>query len=261
MLSRGQIEQYREQGYVLAGGIFSADEIDPMERSFDGIIARRLAAKAGLEATWSGAWRKQFDVQMQLIHTHDVQAYDAIWARVLVHDRFTEALGDCLGGPNVQLHHTKLFQKPPENGAAFPMHQDAPYFPHAKHTMMAAIIHLTDADEQMGCVCVYPGSHKLGVLPQADAEAHYLDTAVWPIERATPCPARRGEVLFFNYLTVHGSGINRSPRTRKTVLVQVRDPADKPLADTHRSHAQGMMLRGVDPVTAESKVETSGVTM
>jgi len=57
-----------------------------------------------------------------------------------------------------------------------------------------------------------------------------------------------GDVLFFNYLTVHGSGINRSPRTRKTVLVQVRDPLDLPLSKNHRSHAQGMMLRGIDPL-------------
>jgi len=192
MLSAAPIEQYRAQGYVLVAGIFTPAELDGMERGFDGIIARRLAAKAQLEATWAGAWRKDFNVPMQLIHTHDLQAYDALWAKALVHDRFTEALADCLGGPNVQLHHTKAFQKPPENGAAFPMHQDAPYFPHARHSMMAAVIHLTDADAEMGCLCVYPGSHKLGLLPEADGQAHYLDTARWSIAGATPCPARRG---------------------------------------------------------------------
>jgi ectoine hydroxylase-related dioxygenase (phytanoyl-CoA dioxygenase family) len=257
----------------LVGGIFGDAELNGLERAFDGIIARRLAAKAQLEATWGGAWRKDFHQPMQLIHTHDLQAYDAAWAKALVHDQFTEALADCLGSPNVQLHHTKAFQKPPENGAAFPMHQDAPYFPHARHSMMAGIIHLSDADAEMGCVCVYPGSHKLGLLPEADSSAHYLDTARWPIAGATPCPARRGEVLLFNYLTVHGSGINRSPRTRKTVLVQVRDPLDKPLNQNHRSHAQGMMLRGINPLSlgqataegtlgsgvAEAAPETEGV--
>ena len=51
-------------------------------------------------------------------------------------------------------------------------------------------------------------------------------------------------MVLFHYLLVHGSDINRSARPRKTVLVQFRDPADKPLKDTHRSHAQGLMLRG-----------------
>ncbi len=48
------------------------------------------------------------------------------------------------------------------------------------------------------------------------------------------------------------SDINRSRRMRKTVLVQFRDPGDSPQADVHRSHAQGLMLRGIDPLEGRS---------
>lgn len=255
MLTADQIKHYREQGYVLVSGIFTTAELDELEREFDGIIERRLAARASLDATWNGDWKNKFKTAMQIVHTHDVQAYSAAWARAIVHPKLTEALSDCMGTPNVQLHHTKLFQKPPEKGAAFPMHQDKPYFPHHQDTMMAGIIHLSDATPEMGCVCVYPGSHKLGDLPLAMDEAGkpkglYLDPEQWPIDKATLCPAQRGDVLFFHYMTVHGSGINASPHTRKTVLVQVRDPNDPPTADVHRSHAQGLMLRGIDPLQA-----------
>ncbi len=217
-----------------------------MERETDGLIERRLRQKAQLDATWGGDW-KAGQPKMEILHSHDVQAYSAAWSRVLVHDRFTEALADIVG-PNVQLHHTKAFVKPPEKGSAFPMHQDCPYFPHEKHTMAAAIIHLTDATEEMGCVCFYPGSHKLGPLPTVHARAHYVDQEKYPIANATRCPAKRGDVALFSYLTIHGSDINRSQRKRKTVLVQFRDPTDRPTADVHRSHAQGMMLRGIDPL-------------
>ena len=40
------------------------------------------------------------------------------FARVLVHDRFTETVADLIG-PNVQLHHVKMHLKPPEVGAPF----------------------------------------------------------------------------------------------------------------------------------------------
>ena len=60
-------------------------------------------------------------------------------------------------------------------------------------------------------------------------------------------PARAGDVLFFSYLTIHGSGINVSNEARTTLLVQMRDPTDPPTIDAHRSRGQGMMLRGVDP--------------
>lgn len=249
MLSQPQIRQYHDDGYVLVGGIFTDAELDGMETAFDGIIARRSASRAPMDATWNGDW-KDSQPAMAIVHCSDLQAYSADWGRVLLHDRFTESMADLIG-PNVQLHHTKLFQKPPEHGSAFPMHQDYPYFPHQRHTMMAAIIHLTDSTEAMGCVRVMPGSHKLGPLETTSsgtADASYLDPARYPIKDGTPCPAKRGDVLFFSYLTIHGSDINTSDRARKTVLVQVRDPDDGPTEDVHRSHGQGMMLRGVDPL-------------
>ena len=253
MLSVAQINQYREAGYIVAASIFTEAELDRMEAAFDGIIARRLASRAQLDATWQGDW-KEAQPAMEIVYSSDLQAYSSQWSRTLLHDRFTEAMADLIG-PNVQLHHTKLFQKPPQRGAAFPMHQDYPYFPHARDTMMAAIIHLTDATESMGCVRIMPGSHKGGPLPtmtRGAADAMYLDPKEYPIEMGTPCPAQRGDVLFFNYLTIHGSGVNTSDQVRKTVLVQVRDPDDSPTEDVHRSQAQGMMLRGVDPLNGRT---------
>ncbi len=262
MLTQEQIDHYHDRGYVLVGGIFGADELDRMERSFDATIERRLARGADLDITWTGDWKKPFG-SMQTLLTHDVQAYSSQWTRVLAHEQFTAAMADLIG-PNVQLHHTKLFQKPPETGGAFPMHQDYPYFPHEKHSMLACTIHLTDTDEQMGCLRVWSASHKLGPLPvhkepDGGTQYDYLDPAEYPIDQATPCPARRGDVLFFSYLTIHGSGLNRSNRVRKTVLVQVRDAADRPTVQTHRSQSQGLMLRGDNPLawgaTAEAALD------
>ena len=256
MLSDAQINQYREEGYALVSDIFSATELDRMEAEFDAIIERRRANSADLDATWQGDWQKDRPA-MEIFLTHDLQAYSAEWSRVLLHDRFTEALSDIVG-PNVQLHHTKLFQKPPERGSAFPMHQDLPYFPHEKHTMMAATIHLTNATEEMGCIRVVPGSHKLGPIKTKVSGSqvyHYLNPNDYPIEKGTPCPAKRGDVLFFSYLTVHGSGINASSRVRKTVLVQACDPSDRPTENVHRSHAQGLMLRGINPLEGRATAE------
>jgi ectoine hydroxylase-related dioxygenase (phytanoyl-CoA dioxygenase family) len=248
MLTTEQIHHYHEQGYVMAADIFSAGELDVLERELDELMQRRLRNAAQIDATWAGDWKDNLDRRTEILHTHDVQAYSAAWARVLTHERFTGALADVLG-PNVALHHTKGFIKPPEKGSAFPMHQDFHYFPHTLGTMMAAIIHLSEATEEMGCFRVYPGTHRQGPLPIVNEKQPYLDPARWPIAGAKVLPARRGDVVFFNYLLVHGSDINRSPRTRKTVLVQVRDPADRP-RHSHRdnSHALGFMLRGVNPL-------------
>jgi len=247
MLTLQQVQQYQTNGFIVVSGIFTIPEINELEQELDAIIARRLAGKVHLDATWAGDWKNTLP-KTEIFHTHGIQAYSAAWARVLTHDRFTAALA-AVTGPNVQLHHTKAFIKPPEKGSAFPMHQDYPYFPHTKHTMAAAIIHLSDATPEMGCFCVYPGTHKLGPLPTVHERAHYLDPAQYPIAKATPLPAQRGDVVIFNYLLVHGSDINRSIRPRKTVLIQFRDPTDLPTKNMHTSsHAQGLILRGINPL-------------
>jgi phytanoyl-CoA hydroxylase len=113
--------------------------------------------------------------------------------------------------------------------------------------MIAAILHFDDAPREKGCLCVYPGSHKLGPLPASGAD-HHVSTVEFPINGATLIEAQAGDAIFFHYLLVHGSGMNVSDEPRTTLLIQLRDPSDVSLNDRHASRGQGMMLAGVDPV-------------
>ena len=112
--------------------------------------------------------------------------------------------------------------------------------------MIAAIVHADDANVDNGCLCVVPGSHKLGPIEHRNDGNFYLPLDEWPLDRAVPVEARAGDVLFFGYCMVHGSYVNRSSRPRRIVLVQMRSPTDRPLNDAHRSPGQGTMLRGIN---------------
>jgi ectoine hydroxylase-related dioxygenase (phytanoyl-CoA dioxygenase family) len=140
-----------------------------------------------------------------------------------------------------------MFIKPPEKGSPFPMHQDYSYFPHERHTMSAAVIHFDDAPIEKGCLRMVPGSHKLGPIAPDNPKDHSLSMKKFPIESAHPCEAEAGDVVLFNYLTIHGSGINVSKEARTTVLIQFRNPLDQPIQKIHESRGQGMMLAGIDP--------------
>ncbi|MCL5770039.1 MAG: phytanoyl-CoA dioxygenase family protein [Planctomycetes bacterium] len=246
-LTQEQKAFYQSNGYVLCQGMFTRQEAAALRREAHE-LAQRLTQFRNIEVVWTTVRQTNTVVQ----HCHDVQFYSAVFTRLLVDARFTAAAQSILG-PNVQLHHTKIFIKPPEKGAPFPMHQDYPYFPHQNDSMIAAIIHFDDAPLEKGCVRVIPGSHKLGPL-QAAAADHSLPHDKYPIEKATPCPAEAGDVLFFSYLTIHGSGMNTSGEARTTLLVQMRDPLDPPLSHEHKSRGQGMMLAGVDPSCCTTKV-------
>ena len=204
-------EQYEEDGFLLVRGVFDADEVQEMR---DG-IARILETVEGTASDRNHAW-----VAGQLKGFHDLQYHDAVFTRMVAHPRLVAVLTELIG-PNVQLHHSKMLVKPPEEGAPFPMHQDYPYFPHERHTVLAASVHLDDTDEENGCLHVVPGSHKLGPL-EAEGDAHTVD---YPLESGVPCPAAAGDVLF-----------------------QYRDPADAPVLDEgvedHVDWGMGLMVAG-----------------
>lgn len=254
-LTDAQIEHYQEQGYLFLKGVFTREEAAEFRREAHELMDR-LTRHQTIDATWGsaraggmgmdGGGTRNANAQTRLLHCHNVQFQSAAFTRLLVDPRLVDPVADLIG-PNVQLHHNKLFIKPPEKGSPFPMHQDYPFFPHARDTMLAAIIHFDDAPLAKGCVQVVPGSHKRGPLAHNPEGGHHLPLSEWPLDMATPMQAEAGDVLIFSYLTVHGSGVNTSSEARTTLLVQLRAPDDLPLVDVHRSRGQGMLLRGVDP--------------
>lgn len=219
-LTEGLAATFERDGYAVVRGVFDRDETARLEDEFDRIVAQITGSGENVEARWSGPEMDRLGAgTTSVVHTHNVQQYSAEWLRALLHPRFLAA-ATALLGPDVVLHHTKLFQKPPERGAPFPMHQDWTYFPTVRDTMLAAVIHVSPATDEMGCLRVYPGSHRLGRVPDSAGQGEVF-LAEYPIEGATPLEAEPGDVVFFHYLTIHGSMPNRSSQARKTVLVQM----------------------------------------
>ncbi|MFD0960791.1 phytanoyl-CoA dioxygenase family protein [Paenibacillus chungangensis] len=249
MITAEDVQFYKENGYLLVREVFNKSEVEEMREAIDGIIRKAADAKLDRNAAWSNDFIPPEELKKLVLKGfHDVHYQHAAFTRAAVHPRMAAVLSQLIG-PNVQLHHSKMLVKPPEKGAAFPMHQDAPYFPHANHTMLAGSVHLDDADLENGCLSVVPGSHKQGELPHVGK--FYLNHKEYPISMGTPCPANAGDVLFFNYLTIHGSDVNKSDRPRRNVLFQYRDPMDPPTEQVHINWGQGLMVCGENPVYKE----------
>jgi ectoine hydroxylase-related dioxygenase (phytanoyl-CoA dioxygenase family) len=109
--------------------------------------------------------------------------------------------------------------------------------------MIAAVIHVSDATDEMGCLRVYPGSHKEGRIEGTSGQSESEMLSKYPLEGATPCEAEPGDALFFHYFTVHGSMPNRSSKTRKTVLVQLY-AGDDHVEEGNQHPNERLVLRG-----------------
>jgi len=251
------LDDYAARGFALVRNVFDPATLGALQRETDALLARAAQSGRATEATWRGAWRESAGIGVadappatRVDSIHNVQNHSAVFTRALVDPRLMDLAAELIG-PNVQLHHTKLHNKPPAVGSPFPMHQDYPYFPHTRHSMIAAVIHLDDATVDNGCLCAVPGSHTLGPIEHRGDHSFYLDLDAWPLERAAPVEAHAGDVLFFSYFTVHGSYVNTSRRPRRILLIQLRAPDDRPTTDQHRSPGQGTMLRGINPNALE----------
>ena len=120
---------FNEQGYYLARGLFSQRAISYLEKEFDKIINQMNASNENINARWGSELTRTIeDPKSMVLHTHNVQSYSQKMLNMVQNKHLLDVV-ESLIGPDIILHHTKLFLKPPKIGSAFPLHQDWSYFP------------------------------------------------------------------------------------------------------------------------------------
>jgi phytanoyl-CoA hydroxylase len=243
-VSRTIQSQFNKTGYALEKGVFSDGEIETLENEFDQIVTQLKKSGENINARWdSDLTRHIEDSDSEVIHTHNIQSYSSVMLNMVQNESLLD-LAESLMGPDIILHHTKLFCKPPKKGSAFPLHQDWSYFPTQKNSMIAAVVHLSKSTEDMGCFRVVPESHKLGKIENSDGHSHVPGIHDhYSLETALPIEAEKGGVLFFHCCTIHGSMPNTSDHSRKTILIQLYSGKDTIVDENPHTNVQ-LVLRG-----------------
>ena len=144
------LSTFNEQGYYLAKGLFSQRAISYLEKEFDKIVNQINASNENINARWGSELTKTIeDPKSMVLHTHNVQSYSQKMLN-MVQNRNLLDIVESLIGPDIILHHTKLFLKPPKIGSAFPLHQDWSYFPTKSNSMVAAVVHFPNQKKRWG---------------------------------------------------------------------------------------------------------------
>ncbi|MEM1153681.1 MAG: phytanoyl-CoA dioxygenase family protein [Pseudomonadota bacterium] len=237
--------EFEKNGFYLAHDIFKETDLEQMESAFDRIVSQLKTSGEDVDARWSSTTTDALDGgSSRVIHTHNVHRYCATWLNAITDMHFLDHV-EHIVGPDIVLHHNKLFEKPPREGSPFPIHQDWWYFPTERDSMIAAVIFLGDANDDCGGFRVYPGSHRLGRLANSSGLYESESLRDYPLEDATPINASRGDVFFFSYFLLHGSTPNRSNNTRKSVLVQLYSGKDRVMPNPEVNHGnEQLVLRG-----------------
>lgn len=141
--------------------------------------------------------------------------HDPWFQELFTEGRFREVAECLLDGPVIP-KNMQYFNKPPGVGLPTPPHQDGYYFmldPCEAVTMWFA---LDDVDEENGCVRYVRGSHKQGMREHARTKTLGFSQGIvdYPTEQdresETAFPARPGDVLIHDAMTIHRADGNKS---------------------------------------------------
>jgi len=251
------VSDFKEKGFCLEKNVFTPDTVQALSSEFDRIVSQLKNSGENINARWGSELTKEIEQpDTQVIHTHNVQSFSAKMMNMIMDNNLLDATEKLIGS-DIILHHSKLFLKPPGKGSAFPLHQDWSYFPTEKNSMIAAVVHLSESDEQMGCIKIIPGSHNLGKLDKTDGHSFVKGVHDrYQLEDADSIIAEPGDVAFFHCCSLHGSMQNVSEKPRKTVLVQLYSGSDRVVDGNRHTNVQ-LVLRGRNHFATRSSVDTS----
>jgi phytanoyl-CoA hydroxylase len=216
MLRREQKDHFDTQGYLIARGLFSIDEV---KAYIDHYMRRRLEGSkpgdfSGVDINNSDPLKKF----PRMIHMH---RWDSITLNWMLDQRIATALSGLLEIEPFAVQSMIYYKPPMARGQA--LHQDQYYLRVQPGTCIAAWLALDPCDEANGCLQVVPGSHRWPLLctAKADTTLSFTDVTV-PIPEGAlvlPMVMQPGDVLFFNGQVVHGSGPNRTTdRFRRSLI-------------------------------------------
>lgn len=235
MLSKEQVEHFREHGYVLGNRVLSDEQVEVLRSETLRVIDER---------------EKKDQPQPVLCHTIgmggtiwqivNIWMASAAFKELIYNPRICEEMGQLMPeAQTLRIWHDQIQYKPAGKGGVNMWHQDSPYWGilTPKHEQVTAWVALDDVDESNGCMSMVPRSHDFGntieflhTLKDFDQMKSVKEYQGQPL-RVVTCPVKKGHVHYHHSLTWHGSPANTSDRPRRAVALHFMTQNTRNLAD------------------------------
>jgi phytanoyl-CoA hydroxylase len=221
MLSRQQIEQYREEGYVVAEDVLDGETLSRARQ-----ILAELCDKARGVASHTEVYDLEPSHRPEAPRVRRIKTphkFFPFFVELYRHPKLVAILQQLLG-PGVRLHGSKINIKAPGYGSAVEWHQDWAFYPHTNDDLLAVGVMLDDIHEDNGAMLVLPGTHK-GPVWDHHAEGRFcgaVDPAACDLDfaKAVSVTGRAGSMSFHHVRLVHGSAQNTSRKPRQLLLYE-----------------------------------------
>jgi len=216
-LTAGQIQAYKDDGYVIVKKFLTKEEVDKLY---------------GIATGDDTLQKHAFDLNDQLGKKTNLTLWytpgNDAYGLLTKSERMVSNAGVLMDGSAPVCHfHSKLMQKEPKVGGAWEWHQDYGYWYKNEFLlpdqMISIMVAITDANKQNGCLQVIKGSHKMGRIEhgfageQVGASQHYVDLALKTMALVY-VEINAGDALFFHSNLLHRSEANLSDKPRWSLI-------------------------------------------
>jgi ectoine hydroxylase-related dioxygenase (phytanoyl-CoA dioxygenase family) len=231
-LHDGYVEEYREKGYAIVRGVFSADEIAELRLAFE----RTYAEGMSHHATWRHQnrvmWVQEHETVGRYVSGCQWQSWvDPVLDRVRSDPRMLAILEPLIGRDIKQIIN-QMHWKTPGTGQTWGLHQDV-----RSRTPAHCFRNLGDAYVQTGLAIdrhwagngamkVMPFSHQRGNLNMDGGVSHHRDTRENAVAAAGFDPAKLvdvvmepGDVALWGPYMIHGGGINTTADNARRLYI------------------------------------------
>ena len=228
-LSRGQVEQFRRDGFLVVENLLSEDDMTAVRDRADLIAGGRAAhvpddcvqVEPGLR---DGPLPEDRALAVRKIYK--VAHYDDVMLAHVRNPNLVDVIADLLGSDDIKLYLDQILMKPAFHGSAQAWHQDSgswrDMFPMDLVTAWCA---LDDATIANGCLWMAPGTHRWGMIPkhlQSDLQTSFVGQF-----EPVPVEIPAGGVSFHHSLVFHSSRPNTNalptPRIRRALHARGHD--------------------------------------
>lgn len=216
--TKAQVEEFRENGFIVVDRITTDEEIDWLLSIYDYIFDPARAGEPGSPVDRSGAQDDAGANKLQQSFFPEAQ-HPGILETTFRRNakRFAAAL---LGVEEAAVTSWGHMIKKWPGGRAAPWHQDHAYWdPELDYHALGVWLPMHDVSVEMGAMQFIPGSHKLGLLQHKHTERPQdnlllVDDPRVDLSTAVPCPLKKGGATFHHSETLHHTAPNTTDRPR-----------------------------------------------
>ncbi len=222
-----QKQEYDENGFFIARNFIPPDQLNAISERLNMAALGKLDARIAIQV--------EPEVQKDNLQAGDpldrirkvsgVARHDPFFKALAADENMVELMQGVLGD-NIRFFGDECQLKPAHYGSAHAWHQDAPYFHHDLMPIATLWIAIDDATRENGCIEVVPGSHKQGIIERRNRDQAWFEEGEFDTGNAVHATLKAGDALVFDILLPHGSGPNKTPSRRRSVIYRYTNVDD-----------------------------------